>query len=148
MPDRLPTGQAAARLARALLAAAIVLVGCRAERPAEEVEAGEPQPGGTVIVGMRTDFSGFNPITNTAVYTDEVMKYGLFTPLVQYDGDLDVVPYLAESWELEGDTAVVFRLRPDVRWHDGQPVTAEDVKFTFDLAKDPATEIGRASCRE
>lgn len=139
MPDRLPTGQAAARLARALLAAAIVLVGCRAERPAEEVEAGEPQPGGTVIVGMRTDFSGFNPITNTAVYTDEVMKYGLFTPLVQYDGDLDVVPYLAESWELEGDTAVVFRLRPDVRWHDGQPVTAEDVKFTFDLAKDPAT---------
>ena len=33
----------------------------------------------------------------------------------------------------------MFRLRRDVRWHDGVPVTAEDVEFTFDLAKDPTT---------
>jgi peptide/nickel transport system substrate-binding protein len=88
---------------------------------------------------MRADFGGFNPITNTDQYTDEVIKYALFTPLVQYDEALNVRPYLAESWELEGDTAVVFRLRDDVRWHDGRPVTAEDVKFTFDRAKDPTT---------
>src|SRR5690606_31092876 len=43
---------------------------------------------------------------------------------------------LAESWELD-DEGVTFRLRGDVRWHDGQPVTAEDVLFTFELAKDP-----------
>lgn len=97
--------------------------------------------GGTIIVGMRSDFSGsgFNPVTNTDLYTGEVINYALFTPLVQYDAELAVEPYLAASWELEEDTAVVFQLRRDVRWHDGRPVTAEDVKFTFDLAKDPAT---------
>ena len=107
---------------------------------------GAPRAGGTVIVGMRADFAGFNPITNTAQYTDELIKYALFTPLIQYDENLEVRPYLAESWELLGDTGVVFSLRRDVRWHDGQPVTAEDVVFTFDLAKDPGetTDVATA----
>jgi peptide/nickel transport system substrate-binding protein len=95
--------------------------------------------GGTVIMGMRTDFGGLNPITNSSLTTDHVMKFGLFTPLIQYDEDLNATPHLAESWEMHGDTAVTFTLRDDVFWHDGQPVTAEDVKFTFDMAKDPET---------
>ncbi|HSH44766.1 MAG TPA: ABC transporter substrate-binding protein [Longimicrobiales bacterium] len=95
--------------------------------------------GGTVVVGMRSDFSGLNPVTNSSLDTDQILKYGLYTPLIQYDDDLNPAPYLAESWELHGDTAVTFTLREDVRWHDGEPVTAEDVKFTFDLAKTPET---------
>jgi peptide/nickel transport system substrate-binding protein len=102
----------------------------------------DPSPdraGGTVIMGMRTDFGGLNPITNSSLTTDHVMKFGLFTPLIQYDEDLNPTPHLAESWEMHGDTAITFTLRDDVFWHDGQPVTAEDVKFTFDMAKDPET---------
>jgi peptide/nickel transport system substrate-binding protein len=95
--------------------------------------------GGTVVVGMGADFSGFNPVTNSSIDTDQIIKYGLFTPLIQYDAELNPRPYLAESWEMHGDTAVTFTLRDDVRWHDGQPVTAEDVKFTFDMAKTPET---------
>ncbi|HUP88175.1 MAG TPA: ABC transporter substrate-binding protein [Longimicrobiales bacterium] len=94
--------------------------------------------GGTVTVGMRTDFQPINPITAGDQYTIELINYGLFTPLVQYDENLKVTPYLAESWDMT-DTAVTFHLRHDVRWHDGKPVTAEDVKFTFDMAKDPAS---------
>jgi peptide/nickel transport system substrate-binding protein len=116
----------------------VVLLGACRRDDAEQETAGPPQQGGTVVAGVRADFGGFNPVTNTDVRTDEIIKFALFTPLIQYDQDLNVQPYLAESWELLGDTAVVFRLRSDVRWHDGQPVTAEDVKFTFDLAKDPA----------
>lgn len=93
--------------------------------------------GGTLVVGARSDFSGFNVITNSSQYTDELIKYALFTPLVQYDEDLGVRPWLASGWELEGDTAVVFTLRDDIRWHDGEPVDAEDVRFTFERAKDP-----------
>jgi peptide/nickel transport system substrate-binding protein len=111
----------------AALSALLVLFGCGGEGGGS---------GDTIIVGMRSDFSGFNPVTNTSLYTGEVINYALFTPIVQYDEDLQVRPYLAESWEQEGDTAVIFRLRRDVSWHDGPPVTAEDVKFTFDLAKD------------
>jgi peptide/nickel transport system substrate-binding protein len=95
--------------------------------------------GGTVVVGMRSDFGGFNPVTNTDQYTDELIKYALFTPLIQYDKDLKPRPWLAESWTLTGDTGVVFKLRNDVRWHDGRRVTADDVSFTFDLAKNPVT---------
>jgi peptide/nickel transport system substrate-binding protein len=91
--------------------------------------------GGTVIVGMRSDFGGFNPVTSSGQYDIELMNYALFTPLVSYDESLAVRPFLAESWELQGDTGVVFHLRSDVRWHDGQPVTAHDVEFTFNLAK-------------
>jgi peptide/nickel transport system substrate-binding protein len=106
--------------------------------------------GGTVIVGMRSDFGGFNPITSSSVYDMALNNHALFTPLLTYDENLDPQPYLAESWELQDDTAVVFRLRQDVRWHDGQPVTAHDVEYTFTTAKNPESGsiIGSTFVRE
>ncbi|HEX5871537.1 MAG TPA: ABC transporter substrate-binding protein, partial [Longimicrobium sp.] len=101
-------------------------------------KGGTPVEGGTVAIDMLADFQAFNPVTNTHLTTDDVVKHMLFTPLIQYDAKLQPVPWLAERWELT-DSAVTFFLRRDVTWHDGKPVTAEDVKFTFDLAKDPAT---------
>jgi peptide/nickel transport system substrate-binding protein len=102
--------------------------------------------GGTVVVGVRSDFGGFNPITSSASYDVELVNYALFTPLVQYDDNLEIRPYLAEAWEIQEDTAIVFHLRRDVRWHDGEPVTAHDVEFTFNTAKDPdaASLLGTA----
>lgn len=94
--------------------------------------------GGTVTVGMRTDFQPINPITAGDQYTIELINYALFTPLLQYNEKLEPIPHLAEKWEMT-DTSVTFTLRRDVKWHDGRTVTAEDVKFTFDMAKDPAT---------
>lgn len=108
-------------------------------------DAGSSAGGGTVIVGMRSDLAGINPVTYTDQYTGELINYALFTPLIQYDENLQVKPHLAESWELTGDSGVVFKLRSDVKWHDGQPVTVEDVKFTFDRAKDPASASGIGS---
>lgn len=115
----------------------LLLAACAGDRGAPAA-AGAPVNGGTATVGMLGDFQAFNPVTNTSITTDEVMKQMLFTPLIRYDAKLQPQPYLAERWELS-DTAVTFHLRPDVRWHDGRPVSAEDVKFTFDLAKNPAT---------
>ena len=100
--------------------------------------AGEPVTGGTAIFDVLGQFQGFNPVTVTHSTSIEAGRYMLFTPLFRYDEQLQPQPYLAERWELT-DTSVTFHLRDDVRWHDGQPVTAEDVKFTFDLAKNPAT---------
>lgn len=113
-------------------------------------DGGSSGGGGTVVVGVRSDFGSFNPVTSSGQYDLELMNYALFTPLVQYDENLEVVPHLAESWELTGDTGVVFTLRQDVRWHDGQPVTAHDVEFTFNLAKDEQTAslIGSAFLAE
>jgi peptide/nickel transport system substrate-binding protein len=121
-------------------ATALLLTGCGdgGDGPGSDAPAGDPVQGGTAVFGILTDFSGFNPVTNTSTTTFDVMKQMLYTPLIKYDADLNIQPYLAESWELT-DNAVTFTLREDVMWHDGQPVTAEDVKFTFDLAKNPET---------
>jgi peptide/nickel transport system substrate-binding protein len=93
--------------------------------------------GGPIVVGLNSDLDALNPVITTSYYAQEIDNHALFTPLIQYGANLEPVPWLAESWEMLGDTGIVFTLRTDVQWHDGQPVTAEDVKFTFDLAKDP-----------
>ncbi|MCG3176395.1 MAG: Oligopeptide-binding protein AppA [Candidatus Omnitrophica bacterium] len=62
----------------------------------------------------------------------------LYNGLVKYDKDLRLTGDLAESWEvLEGGLVIIFHLRHDVRWHDGQPFTAADVEFTYRKLVDP-----------
>lgn len=57
--------------------------------------------------------------------------------LVRYDRALDIVPRLSESWELAPDrSSATIRLRQGVRWHDGEPFTAEDVAFTVHRVQD------------
>jgi oligopeptide transport system substrate-binding protein len=64
----------------------------------------------------------------------------IFSGLVTLDQDLEVVPDIAESWELSHDgTTYTFHLRDDVRFHDGKPVTAQDFKYAIQRACDPAT---------
>lgn len=107
---------------------------CGSDRPGAAEEAREP----ALVVGYASEIQTLNPLVSTDQNANELIYYLLYTPLVTYDSAYRVRPWLAESWELAEDE-VVFRLRTDVRWHDGRPVTAEDVKFTFDLARDPAT---------
>lgn len=65
----------------------------------------------------------------------------LFSGLVAWGVDNEVVPDVAHAWRLEeGGRRMVFHLRDDVRWHDGEPVTAHDFVFTFQRALDPSTE--------
>ena len=89
-----------------------------------------------LILGYASELQGLNPIVSTDQNANELIYYLLFTPLVTYDADFRPAPALAESWVLS-DSAVTFRLRDDLTWHDGKPVTARDVAFTFERAKDP-----------
>ena len=62
----------------------------------------------------------------------------LFDGLTAHDGDDHVVPGLAESWEYdEAACTYTFHLAENARWHDGEPVTAEDVRFTIEAIMDP-----------
>jgi peptide/nickel transport system substrate-binding protein len=101
--------------------------------------ASEPQYGGTIVIANNSDLRDLNPLVAPDRNSQEVNRYMLFMPLVRHAEDLSLEPALAESWEMLGDTGVVFRLRRDVRWHDGVPTTARDVVFTFEAAKDPET---------
>ncbi|MCG8337222.1 MAG: ABC transporter substrate-binding protein [Proteobacteria bacterium] len=64
----------------------------------------------------------------------------LFSTLVTLSADLRIIPRLAERWENPDDKTYVFYLRKGVRFHDGKPLTAEDVKFTFDHLKNKETK--------
>jgi peptide/nickel transport system substrate-binding protein len=67
----------------------------------------------------------------------------IFASLFKLDAQLRVVPDLAERWEAPEPTAYVVHLRPGVRFHDGSPLTADDVAFTFRSFLDPAFVSGR-----
>ena len=53
-------------------------------------------------------------------------------------GDVGFVPKLAQTWEFEDSLTISFSLNPGARWHDGTPVTAQDVAFTFDVYRNPS----------
>jgi peptide/nickel transport system substrate-binding protein len=120
------------RRARAALAAgALLLAACGGGEPDGAASDGRP-----LVLAYKADLQTLNPVTSTDQVANEVIRSLVFTPLVTFDATFEARPWLAESWTLT-DSSVVFRLRDDVRWHDGEPVTAGDVAFTFQLAKDP-----------
>lgn len=61
----------------------------------------------------------------------------MFNGLVRYDERSRVAPDLALSWEQPSPTTFIFHLRPGVRFHDGRPLTAEDVVYTYTSLLDP-----------
>src|SRR5438067_11574763 len=80
---------------------------------------------------------------------------GVFNNLVLFDQHVaqnrveSIVPDLATSWSLSEDgTELTFRLREGVKWHDGKPFTAADVKCTYDLLAGKAQEKLRLNFRE
>ena len=65
----------------------------------------------------------------------------VFGGLVTIDRDLNIVPDLAESWDVSEDGKVyTFHLRPDAMFHDGKPVTARDVQWSLERVTNPLTE--------
>ena len=80
---------------------------------------------------------------------------GVFNNLVMFDqnvaqnSDKSIVPDLATSWAWNEDhTALTFKLRDGIKWHDGKPFTADDVKCTFDLLTNQGKEKLRLNYRE
>ena len=64
----------------------------------------------------------------------------LFSGLVTLNTDLQLVPDVAESWDISEDGMVyTFKIRPDAKFHDGKPITAEDFKWSLERATSPAT---------
>ncbi|MBA4097500.1 MAG: hypothetical protein C0484_12130 [Rhodospirillum sp.] len=89
--------------------------------------------GGTINTGATGTFDSFNPfiVKGTPAGTG-----GLYDTLTASPEDDNLTEYglLAESMEMPEDKSwVIFNLRPEARWHDGKPVTADDVVFTFNM---------------
>lgn len=95
--------------------------------------ANENVAGSTLVYGS-DDYDSINPIMNEHCE----IKHLIFDGLVKRDGEGNLVPSLAESWNYdEENLSYTFRLRDDVKWHDGVYFTAADVKFTIEAIMDP-----------
>lgn len=86
-----------------------------------------------------------NPLSATDGYTSDVKKYVLDNLLKRNLDTYEWEPALAKSWSISKDGKVFeFILRDNVKWHDGKPLTAEDVKFSFDAIVDPTNKYKTA----
>lgn len=66
----------------------------------------------------------------------------MFESLVEFDGNMKIHPLLAEAWENPDDLTWVFRIRPGVLFHDGTPMSADDVVYSLNRARSwPASEL-------
>ncbi len=90
----------------------------------------------TVTVGIDVDAGTLDPrvARDTAAYRGVNLIYD---GLVELTSALEPVPGLAESWESPEPTVWIFKLRSGVKFHDGKPLTAEDVVFTYQTILNP-----------
>ena len=97
-----------------------------------------PQRGGVITTGISSNnFFQLDPVTGTGGDEHQFL-WMVYDNLVGYDETLtpQVSRSLAESWEVEDDVTLVFRLRPGVKFHDGSDLTAEEVKWHIERARD------------
>jgi peptide/nickel transport system substrate-binding protein len=98
----------------------------------------EPATGDAIVIGSIGDASRLLPLLASDSASGDIVGL-LFNGLLKYNERLEVVGDLAESWTVSPDgLTLVFTLRPNLRWHDGVPVTAADVRFTYEKLIDPA----------
>lgn len=124
----------------ALVAAlALALSGCddaKKETAAAPAPAKEAQQGGSLIIGITSgDPLAMNPLYASDRTTLTIMQ-ALYSPLYSYNGD-KIEWGLAESLTPSADNLTwTLKLKPDLKWQDGQPITADDVVFTFNKLLD------------
>ena len=122
-----------------LLTLLVLASGCAREKTVDTPTAGT---GGTLVVAAAGDADNlFPPLTLTGQgrqVVDQIFDYlGDIGPALNTIGDGGFTPRLADSWTWAKDSSwIAFHVNPRAKWHDGQPVRASDVRFTFRLLTD------------
>jgi peptide/nickel transport system substrate-binding protein len=130
-------------LALALWAAGALTAGCgvdvesRAESPPA---ASMPRAyGDTFVEASIGDISALIPNITTDAPSHDVGGM-IYDQLIRPDKNITWMPAMAESWQFSPDCmSLTFKLRKDVKWHDGHPFTADDVVFTWQALVNPKT---------
>ena len=130
-----------AMLVTLLLASSIALSGCSSDTNNGSAEKGtalplSPVDGGTIRVGITQDIDSLDPHLARSAGTREVL-FNVFEGLVKPNASGELVPAVASSYDMSEDAKLyTFTLREGVEFHDGTPVTAEDVKYSIDRVAD------------
>lgn len=95
--------------------------------------------GGMLVEGSIGDASNLIPILASDSVSHSIAAF-IYNGLLKYDKNLKLVGDLAKDWKISDDNkSITFDLKKNVKWHDGEPFTAEDVKFTYKTIIDDNT---------
>src|SRR5208282_1691186 len=137
------------RILRKIVAAVILMSGLLVVEPALA------QKSGGVLKIYHRDSPASISILEEGTNSTEIPMMGVFNNLVMYDQHVaqnslaSIVPDLATSWSASEDgIQLTFRLREGVKWHDGRPFTAKDVKCTWDLLTGKSSDKLRLNPRK
>src|SRR6476469_8950867 len=103
--------------------------------------AGSITPGGTLQAALTGEPDTLDPATST-IYTGAQVYDNIFSKLIDLDENNEFYGVLATKWEQTSPTTWVFDLAEGVTFHNGEPFSSADVKYTFDRILDPATASG------
>ena len=113
------------------------------DKPRER-DFGQPAYGDIMVRGDIGDASNLIPLLASDSPSHNIAGL-VYNGLVKYDKDMKIIGDLAESWDISaGGLVITFHLRRGVKWHDGQPFTAADVLFTYQITVDPKTPTAYA----
>jgi peptide/nickel transport system substrate-binding protein len=125
-------------LALGLAAALVLEAGALPVGPAA-AQAPGPRYGGTLRIGMQTDPVGLDPHLSTATASKNMLEH-IYDTLVFVSPEGRFIPGLAESWTTSADGLTwTFRLRRNVKFHNGRPLVADDVVYSINRIRNPAT---------
>ncbi|WP_423410460.1 peptide-binding protein [Heyndrickxia sp. MSNUG] len=125
-----------------------LLIGCSSKESAKPEDNGvdngneTAKDGGSLTIASTSEPGNLNPVI-WATTSDTNVTHMIFDSLVIPDEELKMVGSLADDWEISEDgKSYTFKLKEGVKWHDGEPFTAEDVKFTFTALAHPNYDAG------
>jgi oligopeptide transport system substrate-binding protein len=131
----------------ALVALTVVLAACTADPGTSEEPSGSSTPSVEPAEQvLRVDIGGEPPTLDPTAATDsasiQVLR-SLTYPLAYFDEDLNIVPGLAESWDVSEDgQTITFHLKADLKYSNGDPIVASDFVYSWKRLIDPRTAAG------
>ncbi|HKA61224.1 MAG TPA: peptide-binding protein [Methylomirabilota bacterium] len=138
----MPRRRARVRSLLAVIVGLMLVTACNTSvdtRAEDTATAGAPAYGDTFIQASIGDIGGLIPSLTSDQSSHEVGGL-IYDGLIRLDKDLNMGPAMAESWTYSPDCLdLTFKLRKDVKWHDGHPFTADDVVFTYQTMINPKT---------
>ena len=112
------------------------------EQPGLKPLTVEPTAGGTYTEGLVGSFDRLNPLLDSQNTADRDIDRLIFSSLLKFDDRGIAVGDLADEWGISVDGTIYnFSLKPDAKWHDGYPVTSEDIAFTINYLKNGGSYI-------
>jgi peptide/nickel transport system substrate-binding protein len=107
------------------------------EQPSQQLIALEPAKGGIYAEALVGSLQRLNPVLDFYNSVDRDVNSLLYSGLIRFDDRGLPKADLAESWGISMDGTIYnFTLRPNIRWHDGEPLTSKDVMFTIELLRE------------